>query len=409
MRRSGMAAVGAACILTLVMSACGNDDSGGGGGRSGDGTLTVGVLSTLSGPASATFAAAPDAVRARFEAYEAEGGKCAGSLDFKVIEADDASGAQGALSGAQKLVQQDEVYALVEITPFFYGASQWLTTQGRDVPVLGGAWDGAQEWSDTDNNLFPAGSVPNYKKIYSSAGDYFAGQGGTVVAGVAYDSPSAQAGLETALQSAEAAGLKRGYVNNSLPFGTTDVGAVVLGIIDSGADVLNFGINPDTAFAIVAGLRQAGYEMKAIVAPTGYGADLLESAPAVQAGQGVTFTTSITPIEMATPATQRFSQALKDYAGSRSGVPSFSQIQAWLGADLLLHGLEVAGCDASQADFMTSLRQDKTWDGGGLYPRTLDLTTVDYDQQCSYYVKLEGETFVPVKDATPLCGGVVKG
>ena len=182
---------------------------------------------------------------------------------------------------------------------------------------------------------------------------------------------------------------------------------MVLGIIESRADVLNFGLNPDTAFAVVAGLRQAGHEMKAIVAPTGYGADLLESPPAVEAGQGVTFTTSITPIELGTPATQHFSQALSEYAGSKSGVPSFSQIQGWLGADMLLHGLEVAGCDASQADFMTALRQDKTWDGGGLYPRTADLTTVEYAQSCSYYVKLSGEQFVPVEGATPLCGGVV--
>ena len=208
-------------------------------------------------------------------------------------------------------------------------------------------------------------------------------------------------------KSAEAAGLTLGYTNNSLAFGTTDVGAVVLGIIESKADVLQLSINPDTAFAVVAGLKQANYPMKAVVAPTGYGADLLDSAPAVQAGQGVDFTTAITPIELNTPATQKLSNALKQYAGSSSGIPSFSQIQGWMGADLLIHGLEVAGCDASQADVMSKLRDDKTWDGGGLYPATQDFTTVNYPQQCSYFVKLQGEGFVPIPDAVPLCAGPV--
>ena len=399
-----IASIGAACAVALVLGACG--DSGSSGDASRGGAIKVGILTSLGGPASATFAGTVSGANARLAAYKEDGGKCAGS-SFEVIKADDQSTAQGALSSMQKLVQQDKVYAVLEVSPFFYGASQFTTTAGKGTPVIGGGFDGAKEWNDTKNNLFPAGTVPDYAKTYTTYGDYFKGVGGTKIAGVAYESPSSQAGLEANLKSAEDSGLTRGYVNTSVPFGSTDVGAIVLGIINSHADVITLTINPDTSFAIVAGLRQAKYQTKAILSATGYGADLLKSAPAVQAGQGVTFSTGWAPSELKNAGTERMTKALKEHAGSASGIPGFSEAMGWLTADLFVHGLEVAGCDASQATYMSTLRADKTWDGNGLYPEPKDLTTVASDKQCTYFLKLQGEAFVPEPKAMPICGTVI--
>jgi ABC-type branched-subunit amino acid transport system substrate-binding protein len=403
MRRTGVAAVGMACAVALVAAGCGSDNGGGSSGG-GSSTIKVGLLTALSGPGSAAAAAAVRGAQARFAAYEEDGKGCAGKLDFQLDKADDASSAQGALSGTQKLVQQDKVYGMLTISAFFYGASPWLTTQGKTTPVIGGAWDGAKEWTSTDDNLFNSAQVPDYTTVYSLAGDYLTSQGASKVAGIAYVSPSSQAGLTNGFKSIEAAGLKKGYYNDSVPFGSTDVGPLVLGIIDSGADALYLTINPDTAFAVVAGLKQANYPLKAIVAPTGYGADLLQSAPAVQAGQGVSFSTAITPIETKTPATKRLQKALIDHSDNKSGIPGFYESQGWLTSDLFLHGLEEAGCDASQADYIKKMQQDKDWDANGLYPKPIPQTTTKYDEQCSYYVKLQGEGFVPVEGAQPLCG-----
>ncbi|MEU9269069.1 ABC transporter substrate-binding protein [Streptomyces sp. NPDC048251] len=402
MRSRDMAAIGAVCSIALLVSSCGGDGAGSGGG-----TVRVGVLTSLSGGAGAAFGTAPDAVRARFKAYEAEGGKCASALDFKVVEADDTSSPQGALSAAQKLVQQEKVHSVLSVSSFLYGASSWLVTQGKDVPVLGGGFDSAEEWKEGDNNFFPAGPLPNNKRVYTYGGQYLADQGGTVVAGIAYNNSASQQGLKNILTSAKAAGLKQGYVNDKVPFGSTDVGAAVLGIIHSHADVLQLTVSPETGFAIIGGLRQAGYQLKAAVLATGYGRDLLESAPAVQAGQGASFTTLVAPVEMKTKATEGLSQALKKYAGSKTGIPSFSEQEAWVTADLFLRGLEDAGCDTSQDKFVTDLRKDKTWDAGGLFPQPINFTTSDLDKQCLYYVKLQGKAFVPVPKASPLCGKVV--
>jgi branched-chain amino acid transport system substrate-binding protein len=277
--------------------------------------------------------------------------------------------------------------------------------------VIGGAFDGAQEWLNiADNeNLFPNFTVNDNTKIFTTTGDYLASQGATKVAGVAYNSPSSAAALEAGFVSAEAAGLSRGYANDSVAFGSSDVGPIVLGIIDSGADALQLTINPDTAFAIIAGLAQAGYPMKAIVSPTGYGAELLASAPAVQIAQGVTFTSSYAPVEVGTEAADYERQALMDYTDSESGVPGFFVSMGWFAGDLLLHGLELAGCDATQEEFIAALGDDDTWDAGGLYPNPIPMNAVGSDEQCLFAVKLTGNEFVPVEGASPLCGGRVDG
>ncbi len=410
MRRRGVAVVSMACAAALVLSACGSDDEetgsggggGGGGGGTAGGTVDVGILTALSGPGAAAAAGSIRGAEARFASYD---GECS-DMEFNLVEADDASSAQGALAGAQKLVQQDDVFAMINVSAFFYGASPFLTSAAGTVPVFGGAWDGAQEWSATDDNLFNSGFVPNYDVVYTSYGDFFVEQGATTVAGIGYVSPSSQAGLEAGLASIENAGLEVGYTNNSVQFGSTDVGPLVLGILDSGADAVYTTINFDTSLALVAGLKQAGWE-GTFVSPTGYGADLLASEPAVEIGQGVIFSNAFTPVEAGTEATDALKAALQE-SGNESGTPGFYESQGWFGADLFLYGLEQAGCDASQEEVISTLQQTDDWDANGLYPTPIPQTTTEYDEQCSFYLVLEGDGFQPLNDGEPFCGTPVE-
>jgi len=400
-------AVLTACIAMTLTGCGGGSDGSGGSGADNDGTLTIGLVTSLSGTSSSTFEPSVDAAEARFLAYKEDDGECA-DLDFDVQEADDQSTPQGHLSALQKLTQQDKAFTILDVSPFFYGGSRFMTTQAKAVPLIGGGFDGAPEWSSVDNNLFATlPPLDNASVTHSTVGDYYKAKGGTKVAVVSYDSPSASQIAKAALKSAEAAGLEKGYVNDSVPFGSTDVGAIVLGIIESGADVLQLYVEPTTSFSVVGGLKQAGYEMKSIVSAVGYGADLLASKPAVQAAQGVTFQSPSSPIELNTPATQRLAKALREHAGSDSGIPGFAQSQGWLAADLFLHGLELAGCDASSQEVVDALRADNTWDANGLYPKPRDFGEARIDESCFYYVTLEGERFVPDPDATPRCGGII--
>ncbi|SEP05671.1 ABC transporter substrate-binding protein [Trujillonella endophytica] len=406
MRSRGLAAIGATCAVLLLASACGTDDEDsettGGGADTASGTVKVGLLTPLSGPAAASYGEATRlGVEARLAAYEAEDGECAG-LDFEIVEADDASSPQGALAGAQKLVQQDEVYAILENSPFFYGATPFITSQAQTVPVIGGAYDGAQEWSDTDDNMFQSFPVIDTAATYSYQGEYLESLGGTVFAGVSNSSPSSQASLDSVARSAEAVGLERGYINDTVPFGSTDVGAIVLGIMESGADVVYTPTNSDIAFAILDGLRQADYPLKGFVVPTGYSNALLQSEPAVAAAQGVSFQVFFSPVELGTPEGLRLQEAFQG-EGLESGIPDFTQTIGYMNTDLFLYALEQSGCEATQTEVIETL-QGATWDAGGLYPEPIDFSVALQDSLCVYYVKLEGEEFVPDENASPLCG-----
>ena len=409
MGKRRFAAVGMACTVALVLSACGNDNGGGGdngGGATAQGTLDIGVVNQLSGPTAAGAAPLNQGIKARFATYEDDGGKCADALDFNIIEADDQGSPQGNVAAVQKLVQQDKVYAILQASPFFFAGIDFMTTQGADTPVVGYALDGpSPQWYEFDNNLFSAFQLPVPEDVYSPLGEFLSGKGATTVSGVSFNNASSQAGLENGLQSAEAAGIKRGYVNTTLQFGSTDVGPIVLGILDSGSDAVYLAITPDTALAIIGGLAQAGWEGTALL-PTGYGPELLASEPARQAAQGVSFNIGSAPVETGNEAAVRESEAIAKETGEKAGPVGFYANVGWLSADLFLYGLEQAGCDASQQEFIDTLRKNQDYDAGGLLPAKVVFDSTDYPEACGYFLTLTGDKFVPDSNE-PICGGLV--
>jgi len=405
MRRHGILATGVLAVTALAATACGSSgssspDSTAAGGRA----LTVGVLNSDTGPYSAGYTGTHQGIDARLKSYAAGGGKCA-NVKIRTVAGDDQSSPQGALQAAQKLVQQDKVFAILNVTPAFFGAAPYLTTIGKNTPVFGGGVDGAKQWTQSSvKNLFPAPAVTDYHNVFDTFGRYLKSVGATKIAGLSNVSPSAQdsiAGLAIAVKSS---GLTMAYTNVNLATGTTDVGAVVLAIKNSGADAVMMATIPTTAFAIQAGLKQAGVTLKSFISLTGYGADLLTSPAAVQAGQGMSFATNYAPSELNSPATQAQSAALKQYAGSTSGLPSFSQAYGWLAADLFLYALENAGCDASQADILKFMSKSDQYDAGGLLPDKQNFPKPASGGKCYFVTTLKGNGFVLASTGKPVCG-----
>ena len=80
--------------------------------------------------------------------------------------------------------------------------------------------------------------------------------GATKMASISYSaSPSGTASVEAVQKyAAPAFGLENAYINTTLEFGTEDVGPIVLGIKNSGADGLYLPLDNDTNVAIVQGL-----------------------------------------------------------------------------------------------------------------------------------------------------------
>ncbi len=274
--------------------------AGGGNGTS----ITVGVLADFTGPAASGNKTVTDGIKAGV-VYAKNNG-----YNVKYIEADTATNPATALSAAQKLVQQDHVSVVIAHSAITFAASNYLAA--HKVPVIGAGEDGP-EWTQ-QKNMFGVYGALHTTKVTDTLGKFFKMLGVTTVGAVGYSiSPLSSESAKAAIASSESVGLKKGYLNAAFPFGSTDVGPVVLGMKSAGVDGFTASTDPNTAFALVTGLKQAGANIKVATFPTGYGGDLTQAGPgALTAAQGVYFSIGYEPIEMQTAATKQFVKDLAD-------------------------------------------------------------------------------------------------
>ncbi|ABW12632.1 ABC-type branched-chain amino acid transport systems periplasmic component-like protein [Parafrankia sp. EAN1pec] len=403
--RLSVAVAGAAAVL-VAAAGCGgssSDGSGGDAGAQGGKTYTIGVLADITGPAASGNETSVEGVKAGTYYAEREG------IKIKYIVADTATNPTTALSAAQKLVTQDHVFAVIAHSALAFAAAPYLTAQ--KIPVIGMPEDGP-EWNTSENmfgitGLYPTGDVT------TTTGEIFKKLGATTIAAIGYAvSPGSQVAAGLAAESAKAVGLKVGYLNTQLPFGGTDVGPVVLAMKEAGIDGFTAAVDPNTAFALIKGLRQQGVEIKAAMLATGYGGDLVQAGPgALNDAQGVYFSLAYQPVEMKTAATKQF-QADLESAGV-TDEPTFAQYNGYTSVGLLVRGLKAAGANPTQASLITALTGIHDWDGLGMFGYKLDINASEFGAdgkgECLYIAKLEGDAFEPVQGALPLCGRVVPG
>ncbi|ONH24637.1 ABC transporter substrate-binding protein [Pseudofrankia asymbiotica] len=406
----GVAAAGATALL-VAAAGCGGSsgsDGGGGGGNAsapaGKKTITVGILTDVTGAAASGNKTSVDGVKAGV-VYAARNG-----YNIKYVVGDTQTTPDGALSAAQKMVTQDHVLVVIAHSALAFTAANYLTA--HKVPVVGMAEDGP-EWI-TAKNMFSVVGALQQTKVATTIGKFFKQQSVTNVASIGYSvSPLSSESALASGESAKAAGLQVGYLNAKFPFGSTDVGPTVLAMKKAGIDGFTASVDPNTSFALITGLRQQGVALKVALLPTGYGGDLEQAGPgALNAAQNVYFQLGYEPIELQTAATKQFQSDLKD--AKVTTVPTYAMYNGYAAVGLLVRGLKGAGANPTQASLITSLSGIHDWDAMGLFGgRKLDINDreniVGGAGNCTWVTKLEGDKFTPVKGADPICGDVIPG
>jgi ABC-type branched-subunit amino acid transport system substrate-binding protein len=410
----------AAAAVALAATACASSSksasapSGGSTGASTSGasssgakttkTYTVGLLVDDTGIAASGQKHVEDGVKAAISIVAKQG------YNIKYVVADTESSPAGALSAAKNLVQRQHVFAVVAHSALFFAAAPYLTS--AKIPVIGAPQDGP-EWI-TSKNMFATYGAIHTEKVATTGGLFLKQQGVTNLGSVGYSvSPSSAEASKTAALSAEAVGLKAGYVNSKFPFGSTDVQPVALAMKDAGIDAVTPEVDPNTSFALITALRDAGVDLKVALLPIGYGVDLLQAGPGtLKEAQNVYFSLTYEPVELHTKATEAFVAALKATGGTTApGLPTYDGYASIL---MLAQGLQGAGASPTQASLIDSLSKVHAFNPGGLYgSHPLDINDreniVAGPDGCEYFVKLSGTTFHPVANADPLCGTIVPG
>jgi branched-chain amino acid transport system substrate-binding protein len=375
-------------------------------GSSGGKTYTIGVLTDLTGVAASAEMTTPLGVKAGVGLANSEG------YHIKYVVVDAGSTPSGALAGAERLVDEDHVFAVIAVSGLTFAAAPFLEAHG--IPVIGSATDGT-EWI-SDRNMFSVFGTEDYTKVTTTAGLIFKMLGATNVAVLGYGIvPSAAESAKGDAVSAELAGLKVGYLNANFPFGSTNVQPVVLAMKSAGTDGYTGSVEENTSFAVIEALRQEGVPLKAAVVAVGYGADLVQAGPgAEQAAQGVYFTVSYEPVEMHTAATERLQDALSTYAGV-NGDPSLNEYIGYAAVDGFVTGLKAAGSNPTQASLINAMLGIRSYNAAGLYGNHSIGFAMDQRGQaagadnCIWLVKYSGSTFHLVAGADPICGSNVPG
>jgi branched-chain amino acid transport system substrate-binding protein len=372
-------------------------------------SVKIGYISSQTGVAAPTHKNAHKSCRARVDAQNAKGGVNGRKIDLEVID-DASSGAN--LTGAQDLVQNRKVFMVINNSAFAFLSYRYLKDNG--VPMIGGGFDGTYYYNKGNENIISGlgNGSPVPGLTYDTVTRQMKKMGATKVAAVGYGvSPSSSASAKaTETYGAKAVGLKGVYLNTTLEFGGTDVGPVVLGIKNSGADALYLPLDSDTNFAFVQGLQQNNVKMKANILATGYSQDLLDQ-PIVNTIQptDVMFS-SYRPVELGGPAIKQFRGDLKKYAGL-TGVPDYGTYTGYIVCDMMIKGLEKAGANPTRQGFIAGVRGLGKYDAAGLTCAPLNLSLADFGKidptSCTWFVSVKNGKFVVLNGGKPVTGKLV--
>ncbi len=375
-------------------------------------TIKVGFITSVTGDASSNFATSDVGAKAYFDAVNKAGG--VDGRQIQLVTADDTSSPAGALAATQRLLAEG-VFGIIPDSSYFFGSYKVTTQAG--VPIVGSGFDGP-EWGEQPNtNMFSTtgGINPTHAEVQADipAVGLFKSIGVHNVGALAYGiSPSSTQSVKDLKTALQAEGLTMGYENLSVPFGTTDVSADVLSMKNAGNDMAVCSCVQSTVLALVTGLGQSGSKAKSLSFASA-DSSLFADPTAVAAAQGLYYSSTIPPLDINNPAAGTFEANIKavDPGYVMGTNPSFGITDAYLEAQLMVDGLQVAGQNPTRQSFITNLTKVTNWNALGLLPQGVSFNHFGSSEQsyCSYYVKVQGNTFVAVNGGKPFCGPVPTG
>ena len=370
--------------------------------------ITLAYITSLTGPGASEDAGSQAGFLARIDEQNAMGGVNGHKLVPLVIDDQTsptviATAVQDALSkGAFGIVSQSALFFLADKYP-----------QEQGVPVTGSYDDGPEWGTQPFTNMFASdhGSVDPKYPVDTLVGSFLKTHGGTVIGTYGYGiSPSSASSARGAAESFQDAGGKIGVEDLTVPFGGADFTSAALIAKQDGVNAMTPSMDDNSNFALATALEQAGVKLKAALFATGYEPSVIKS-PVWSTLQGDYFLSAFRPWSLPNAGTEQEQAAFEKYAHlTKSQFATFGETESWLGADLMIKGLQMAGSNPTRATVIKDLRGIKAYNGNGLLPITINYSTIfGHDPaNCAWVMKATKTGFVPVS-SQPFCGHDVAG
>jgi branched-chain amino acid transport system substrate-binding protein len=361
-----------------------------------DDTIKAGVITILSGPQGSVWnPSAEQGIQARIE--EANSSGELGDRQIELVTKDDQANQANNLTAAQQLVEEEEVFGIIEMSNAGDGSARYLNEE--KIPVAG--WHvGQKEWGIYPNMFSWRNSQPAdpATQFTSRNADVMKRLGAKKIALVGTNVASGAVFLD---QVEEAVGKTKGM---EVVYKTTDVTpeqqdftGIAAQIKDNEADGVYTALAGLQANGLSQALRQAGVELKAIIFPGGYD-DRVLTLPGYD---GAYFGTEFKPLEVGSPGLTKYTEAM-EAAGFEP--LRFFAIHGYLAADAFVEGIKAAGvgCPTRKA-FINNLRLQKGYDAGEAFIPVDRREIFGRIFYCVYYVQVQNQQFVPAFDGEPIC------
>ena len=366
-------------------------------------TISVGLLTDLTGAASSTFGDTADGVNARFFLQNSEGGVNGRMLKLDI--ADTTSSPVGALTAAEALVAQKAVFGVIAVSALTFGSSSYLHARG--IPVVGSALDGPEWYTQPNTNMFNIEGVgsPHYPS-YTTEGEFYKSIGVNRIGFVADNTPSSARGVKQVSNSVRSAGLHV-CANIVIPLGEVDFTVIALSLKRAGCQAAECSCLLSSSLALATALQNAGMHIP-VLFDAGPAQGVLASAATVKPATGDFF-----PAETyySGSAYEAFISALRRYDPRyTSGVPDLGVIDGWQAADLFIKGLQVAGPNPTRRSYRSDLRQVSDWDANGLRVSPVSFRPFGRPpaQYCLLYLTVEGSRYTSYPaSGQPYCGSLI--
>ena len=395
----------------LFASAAGGAQAGDAPGVSAD-TVNLGYIFSGSGLASATHRHAGDACKARIGAQNAEGGVHGRQIEMEII--DDQSNPGTNLQSAQDLVQNREVFAVINNSPVAFGAYRFL--RDSDVPVIGAGFDGTYYGEKGNEGIISAlgNGAPVVGLTYDTVTKVAKQLGAKKMASVAY---SISASSTASAEATQKYGPRVAGPRSRVP--------------EHHARVRHQGRRAHRARDQELGRRRAlpaarqRHQLRHRAGPAAERREdegqrprhRLQPGPARPAHRRrsssppTSCSPQYKPVELKNqPRVKEFQANLKKYGGL-TGVPDYGTYLGYLTCDMAITGLQEAGENPTRQGFIDGIRNLGEYDGAGLPCAPLDVSYENYGKQpetsCAYYVNLENGKFHVLNKGKPYVGKLI--
>ena len=377
---------------------------------SGSTPYVIGFITSLTGGASSSYSDSTWGVDARVDALNAAGGIDGHRVD--IVKFDDASTAAGNLTAAERLALATKgVLGVVDDTSFAFGGYQVL--KKANIPITGASIDGP-EWGQSYNmfSVIPPTETPvdGRSYTYTSLVNTFKALGITKLAQVGYQIPSVTQAADQTFQLASQGGISKCYNNDTISFGANDFTAEALSIKSAGCDGVYLPMLLTSVISIAQELKDAGSSAKVLAATTGYSQDVQSSPTALSSLNG-NYTSAEVDLTNPNAAAQTMLSNLKKYSPYKSGIVDLNVVFGYLGADLLLKGIQMAGSDPAPSKIISALRTVSSYDGEGILPSPVTFTgfgtpAMFPPTSCGPVFEITTEGYVPFNGGKPICGNL---